>query len=452
MAAGTRSDRSPWPPEPLRVLTVLLDVPAPARTGLHHRQLTVLRLVRTLGCQSHVLVFTTEERPEVGPELGGLCDAVHLAGRRVEYASLSRGRRLRLRGHSLGAALLSRGAPTYPFSVPYDLADAAGRLDATLRAVKPGAVILPTTLVHLTPRASAGGARVIGDAADIVSQLTRRVIGLSRTAPWRLPGLVANHVITLAQERLFLETCSEVWASTPGEALMLRQRLPGTRVVVAGNAIDDRACHDSPVPSDGPIGMIGNYSLSPNRDAANFLATRVFPLVQRSRPSARLVLAGPGMPPGLGKRLARLDGVQLLGPVADALAFTESCRVMAPTVRLRAGAPLKLIEALACARPVVTTHAAIAGLPLEAGRDVLAADRPEDLAEVLCRVLSDDDLASSLARRGRQLFLAELSFAANLRRVREQSLLAMGQRTALTHHARQRAGGGEWCRSGARAS
>src|SRR5947209_1801551 len=105
----------------LRVLTVLLDVPIPAETGLALRQLAILKLIRHVGCESHALVFTTANRPRIPDEVSDLCDGFLPAGPIVEYATLGTVARFRLRARMTGPAILGRASPVYPFSVPYDL-------------------------------------------------------------------------------------------------------------------------------------------------------------------------------------------------------------------------------------------------------------------------------------------------------------------------------------------
>jgi hypothetical protein len=316
----------------------------------------------------------------------------------------------------------------YPFSLPYDLAGVSPLIVETIAAVHADAVVLPTFMVHLAPQVRAAGAIVIGDAGDIISQVTRRVLGYGRRNPWRLPGLLANHLVTRAQEGFFLSSCAEIWATTESEAASLRALVPSTNVVAAGNAMDEHVVRPSPIPEGGPIGLIGNYSLATNLDAACFLAERVFPIVKERHPEARLALAGPGMPSQVVARLSRIAGVVLLGPVEDSGAFIRSCRMMALTVRVRGGVPLKLVETLACGRPVVATHELIDGLPLAAGTDVLVGRGPKAIAAELCTLLEDSDLARSIAKRGRERFEAEFSFGATLQRMKHQSLLASGAR------------------------
>lgn len=410
----------------LRVLTVLLDVPYPAETGLHLRQLAVLRLVRDLGCHSHSLVFTTPERPVVAPQLHELCDQVHDGGPRVEYLSLSTGRRAKFRAQMVLPALLGRPSAMYPYSIPYDMAGASRKVLQSARDVEADAVVLPTILLHLAPSLSAAGFLVIGDAPDIVSHLTRRVLSATRAAPWRLPGLLVNHLATRSQEALFLAACTEVWTSTAAESEEIRRLVPGSTALVAGNALDEESVFPSMPPREGPIGFIGNFHLSVNYEAARFLIEQVWPRVVRQRPRERLVLAGSGIPPEKVRRLQHIRGVEVLGRVDDAAAFVRSCRAMALPVRIRAGVPMKLIEALACGRPIVATPEIVAGLSLRDGDEVLVADAAGDFANGLLRILEDEHLAARLAAGGRRRFERDFSFAASLDRLRQGSVLAVG--------------------------
>ena len=213
---------------PMRVLTVLLDVPVPPRSGFHLRQIAVLDLIRELGCESHALVFTTVDRPVVTPDVSDLYDDVRHAGPRIEYGSLRLAHRAWTRAQTGWSTLLQRPASAYPFAIPYDLANVGTVVGDGLVATKADAVVLPTTVLHLAPRIAAAGALVIGGAADVISQITRRVLRHSLRRPWKVPGLLVNHLATMAQERRFLGAWAEIWTSTEGKGPTLRWRLMAT--------------------------------------------------------------------------------------------------------------------------------------------------------------------------------------------------------------------------------
>jgi glycosyltransferase involved in cell wall biosynthesis len=412
----------------LCVLTVLLDVPLPADTGLNLRQLALLKLIRRLGCDSHAFVFTNASRPRVPDELSDHCDGFLTAGPRVEYGALSTLARLSLRARMIGPAMSGRPSLVYPFSVQYDLICAVQRIAEATKEIGADVVVLPTMLLHVAPTLTNAGVLVIGDAIDIVSQLTWRFLQYGKRKPWRIPGLLVNHLATRSQESLFLSACSEIWATTDEEAALLRKMAPAANVLVAGNALDERVVKSSDIPPEGPIGFIGNYSLAPNLDAARFLVEQVFPYIERRRPGTRLALAGTGMPVDIRTRFQTIPGVQVLGRVEDSVAFIQSSRVMALPIRVRGGLPLKLVEALACGRPVVATPQLVQGLPLREGRDVLIGADADTLASAVCDVLDNPSVARSLAKNGRRRFEEEFSFQATIRRLEHQSVLVAGRR------------------------
>jgi glycosyltransferase involved in cell wall biosynthesis len=407
-----------------RVLTVLLSAPVPPVTGLDLRQLCLLRLVRDLGCESSALVFTTAKRPTVSAALSSYCQTVLDGGRRIEYGRLPAAVRVRSRLRMLGPAIRGTSGCTYPLSLPYDLAGAQETLRGVVERFGIEVVLLPTTLVHYAPMLRALDVVVIGDAADITSELTRRVLRYGVRQPWRVPGLLLNHVATRSQDRLHLGLCQEIWATTEAEAGRLRAMAPQATVVVAGNAVDPPTDGGWGVAREGCIGFIGNLALRPNQEAVVTLVKKVLPAVRARRPGVRLSIAGTGLPPNLESRLARAPGVEWLGCVPDASKFMQSCNVMVLPIRVRAGVPMKLIEGLASNRPVVATEEIVSGLRLEAGKEILVGKDTKDLAALVTRLLDDRDLAVSVAARARSRFRADHSYEASLRRLQSGSFLA----------------------------
>ncbi|MFA5890650.1 MAG: glycosyltransferase family 4 protein [Actinomycetota bacterium] len=429
------------PPRRHRVLTVLLDVPVPPVTGLHLRQVANLRLIRALGCESHAFVFSTADRSDI-QSLASLCDGVVDAGPRHEYENIPVTQRIALRAGMALGALCGRPSAVYPFSIPYDLAGARAKLVEAVGETRIDVVVLPTSLLHLAPAIAQQGVSVIGDAVDVLSQLTRKLLSYGRGSPARIPGLLVNHAASRTQERLFLPACDEIWATTSTEALEFRRLLPSARVFVTGNTIDEHEVEPLNTRVVGPVGFIGTYSSRPNLDAATYLVDRVFPPLRAARPQTRLALAGAGLPTDLAKRFRSIPGVEVLGPVPDSAAFLRSCSVLAFPIHVRGGLPLKLVEGFACGRPVVGTSRLIDGLPVRPGEDLLVADEPEAFADHVRRILEDHHLAVRLGHNGRRVFETEFSFGASLKRARSESLLGRDPSPEPGEQPRPYSGGG----------
>ena len=87
----------------------------------------------------------------------------------------------------------------------------------------------------------------------------------------------------------------------------------------------------------------------------------------------------------------------------DVRPFIAAADVVVVPLRIGSGTRLKILEALAMGRPVVTTRIGAEGLDLVDGEHVLIADGPTAFAAAVDRVLADDRLAAQLGERGRTL-------------------------------------------------
>lgn len=164
-------------------------------------------------------------------------------------------------------------------------------------------------------------------------------------------------------------------------------------------------------PPEGPraarrLVFCGNLGYFPNVEAASWLMRELMPRVWRDEPEARLALVG-ARPARKLRRLARADArVTLLGEVPDVQPHLASAALALAPLRSGSGQLFKVLEALACATPVVATPLAVAGLDVQSGRHLLVAESAEELARAALRVLRDPALAARLGEEGRR-YVAE---------------------------------------------
>jgi hypothetical protein len=153
--------------------------------------------------------------------------------------------------------------------------------------------------------------------------------------------------------------------------------------------------------------LIGLQTYRPNRDASEWFATQVFPIVRRSVPDVQLRIVGEA-----GRTLdplRHLPGVTVTGRVdhiEDELARADAS--LAP-IRFGGGTRIKILEAWAHRIPVVATTLAASGLGAEDGIDAMIADSAPDFAQACVRVLTDQSLRARLVESGARHHLAEFT-------------------------------------------
>jgi glycosyltransferase involved in cell wall biosynthesis len=181
----------------------------------------------------------------------------------------------------------------------------------------------------------------------------------------------------------------------------LSSREPDVETFLAPNGVDARffEVRNGARHSNTAV-FLGDYKYFPNVDAALFLVEDILPRVLDKRPDFVLHLAGKDVPPRM-RHLGHHPSVQLLGRVDDVRDLLAHASVFVCPLRAGSGTRLKLLEAMACGVPVVTTTLGCEGLDVERGRHLLVADGPEAFAESVVTLLDDRAQAATLSRDGR---------------------------------------------------
>jgi glycosyltransferase involved in cell wall biosynthesis len=148
------------------------------------------------------------------------------------------------------------------------------------------------------------------------------------------------------------------------------------------------------------VGTLGYY---PNEDAVVFFCREVLPKLRAAADASFLLrIAGSGLPEGL-RALARLPEVRLSGYAPDiARLYADADAVVVP-LRAGGGTRIKVLEAFAYQRPVVSTSMGIEGIDAVAGEHYLLGDTAGELARQCLRLMRDRELGKELAGRAHKL-------------------------------------------------
>ncbi len=147
------------------------------------------------------------------------------------------------------------------------------------------------------------------------------------------------------------------------------------------------------------LAFTGSMDWRPNQDAAAYFAHEIFPLIRERRPRARAFFVGRDP----GKRvldLARIDGIAITGTVDDVRPYIGKAGAYIVPLRIGGGSRLKIIEAMAMGKAVVSTSVGAEGLRVRDGENILLRDTPGDFAEAAVACLDDAGLSSRLGEGG----------------------------------------------------
>jgi glycosyltransferase involved in cell wall biosynthesis len=187
-----------------------------------------------------------------------------------------------------------------------------------------------------------------------------------------------------------------------------RQRLldeaPGARTLVIPNAADveyyqPRATDPSP---DGrTVVFFGLLSYFPNVDGVTHFVQEIWPRIAKEHPKACLKIIG-GQAPRSLQALAR-PGVELTGFVPDLRPHLAEAAAVVVPLRLGGGTRLKIVEAMAMGKAIVSTELGAEGIEAVPGRDLFIKDQPAAFADAVNRLLADPGLAARIGQSARRL-------------------------------------------------
>ena len=209
---------------------------------------------------------------------------------------------------------------------------------------------------------------------------------------------------------------------SPVERDVLRELAPGADVLLLSNIHEPMAGGKAFADREGLV-FIGGFQHPPNTDAVLWYAREVLPQVRARLPGVRTFIVGSKVPATI-RSLASSDLV-VTGYVPDVAPFFTGCRVSIAPLRYGAGVKGKVNLASSYGLPVVATSAAVEGMHLRDGEDVLVADDPGAFAAAIARLYRDEALWQRLSANG----------VANIRRhfsrdVAKDALRALFERAA----------------------
>lgn len=201
-----------------------------------------------------------------------------------------------------------------------------------------------------------------------------------------------------AYERALIQRAALTLTVSETEAAGARELAPGAPIAVLPNGVEARnfeAAAESPSP--GYLLFTGLMNYAPNVEGVRWFAREILPHVPGG------ILHVVGARPAEEVRALACPQLVVHGEVADTRPYQWRSEVVVVPLLSGAGTRLKILEAAACGRAIVTTSLGVEGLDLEDDRDLLIADTAPAFATAVVRLLGDAPLRARLGASARQI-------------------------------------------------
>jgi len=204
-------------------------------------------------------------------------------------------------------------------------------------------------------------------------------------------------------ERAALKKFQHVIAVSDHDKQQMLEMDPTSKITVVPTGVDTQKFKVAPPSSVNPprIVFTGSMDWEPNVDAVDYFCAQIWPRIRREYPDAVFQIVGRNPFPKVQKLAS--DSVHVTGTVPSVSAYLEKASVVIVPLRIGGGTRLKIFEAMAMGKAMVSTSIGAEGLDVHSGRDLLLADDATAFADSILLLLRDANVRRSLEQAAVQL-------------------------------------------------
>ena len=238
-------------------------------------------------------------------------------------------------------------------------------------------------------------------------------------------------------ERRILPKFDAIACTSETDRAILESICPNVTIEVIPNGVDLELYQPNhALEEEAALVFTGSMDWYPNEDAVIYFADEIFPLIKTRRADAKFYIVGQH-PTNRVRKLAERPGIIVTGRVEDPKPYIARATVYVVPLRIGSGTRLKILEALAMEKAVVSTTVGEEGLNLIDDEEIIITDEPTRFADAVVQLIGDKQMRRQLGEKGWKHVEADYDW----RRIGEK--LHQFYESTVTNHSRRSSASGQ---------
>jgi glycosyltransferase involved in cell wall biosynthesis len=238
---------------------------------------------------------------------------------------------------------------------------------------------------------------------NVEEQIWRRHFQVTRNPIWKAVSWREYQTMRLA-ERHYVNLADHVLAVSENDRNYFAAYADPAKISVIPTGVDVEYFQPETEPGQpGTLVFTGSMDWLPNEDAILYFAESILPHLQREIPDVVLRVVGRRPTPSLRALASEKKCIRVTGEVPDIRPHVHTSLVYVVPLRIGGGTRIKIFEAMAMGKAVVSTPVGAEGLPVRHNENIVLAETPEEFARQVTRLLSDSAERERIGRAARSL-------------------------------------------------
>jgi sugar transferase (PEP-CTERM/EpsH1 system associated) len=238
---------------------------------------------------------------------------------------------------------------------------------------------------------------------NVEALIWKRHFEVSRNPVWKMASW-GEYQKMIRFEKYYLTKSDHVLTVSEADKDFFSDFIDRSKMTVISTGVDTEYFRPD-IGQEQPNSLVftGSMDWMPNEDGVLYFLRSILPLIRREIPDVRFTIVGRKPSEKLRATAASEPGVQVTGTVDDIRPYVREGSVYVVPLRIGSGTRLKIFEAMAMGKAIVSTTLGAEGLPIRDGVDISIADSPDEFSRKICQLLRDKEERRRLGSAARQV-------------------------------------------------